>query len=120
VQICVQFTFLAFQPPGFPAFQPFQLLASKKNLESDPHTPVGNPDYFSGRHNRLPGFGKHECHGYFLSREQGPAGFDKNAAGAHILDRRLKVGIQGPANGNDRLEFVESFPRIPPSIKTLY
>jgi hypothetical protein len=92
----------------------------KKNLELHPDAPVRNPDDFSGCHNRFSGFGKHEGHGYFLAGEQGPAGFNKSAAGAYILDGCFKVGIQCPANGNDLLEFIEPFPRIPPSIKTLY
>jgi hypothetical protein len=94
-------------------------LSFKKNLEFYPDTPVTNSDDFSGCHNRFPGAGKDERHGYFLSGEQGPAGLDKNPAGAYILNKCFEVAIHGAANGNDRLDFVECFPCIPSSFKIL-
>jgi hypothetical protein len=95
-------------------------LALKENLKFHPNTPVRNSDDFSGCHNRFLGFGKHKCQCYFLAGEQGPGGFNENAAGAHILNKCFEVGIHGLASGHHGLDFVESFPCIPPSLKIRY
>jgi len=100
------------------AGKPFSL-AFKKNFEFYPDTPIRNSDDFSGCHNGFLGSGEYECHRYFLSGNKGPAGFDKSPAGTHILNKSIKVAIYCPAKGDNRLDFVEPLPCIPPSFKII-
>jgi hypothetical protein len=92
-------------------------LLFEKNLEFYPDAPIANPDNFSGCHNGFAGSGEYECHCYLLPGDQGPAGPDKSPAGTYVLNKSFKVGIHRPANGNNRLDFVEPFPGILPCFK---
>ena len=102
------------QPPAL------SFLLFKKNLEFYPNTAIRDSDDFSGCHNRFVGSGEYECHCYFLSGKQGPAGLDKNPAGTDVLNKCFKVRIHRLANGNNRLDFVEPFPCVPPCFKIRY